>query len=955
MTPNLLYVQCNRLSSVYRKLKQRFDRAIKENRFKDYSMRKQRQLISRLEKMRLRLASLENMLKFSGMTMALGFMISTGEAQAQPPVIGSEFKVSTYSTGNQSKSAIAMDKDGDFVVTWNSGDSQDGQYYGVFAQRYNASGVAQGSEFQVNTYTTSHQSNPAIAMDSAGNFVVAWQSYQQDGYAWGIYAQRYDAAGVAQGSEFQVHTQTTGFQANAAIAMDTAGNFVVTWQSNQDGSSWGVYAQRYDASGTPQGGEFQVNTTTTYAQSNPAAAMDSEGDFVISWQSYQDGDGYGIYAQRYDASGAPQGSEFQVNSFTTDYQIASSVAMDTAGNFVVTWESYYQDGDGYGIYAQRYDVSGIAQGSEFQVNTYTTSNQTNPSIAMDSDGDFVVTWSSGGSQDGYNYGIYAQHYNASGVAQGEFLVNTYTTLDQTIPVIAIDGKGDFAIVWSSEFQDLDLNGIYAQRYTIANLAPTDIALSASSVDENVAANTTVGTFSSTDLNAGNTFTYSLVSGTGSTDNASFSISGSDLLINSSPDFETKSSYNIRIRTTDQGSLTFEKEFTITINDLNEAPTDIALSASSVNENVTANTTVGAFSTTDPDASNTFTYTLVSGTGSTDNASFNISGSNLRITNSPNFETKNSYSIRVRSTDQGGSLNFEKEFTITINDVNEAPSDIALSVSSVDENVAANTTVGALSSTDPDPSNTFTYTLVSGTGSTDNASFNISGSNLRITNSPDFETKNSYSIRVRSTDQGSLTFDKVFTITINNVNEAPVISSQTFSVDENSAVGTAVGTVVASDVDASQTLTYAITAGNTGGVFAINSTTGAITVATATLDFETTPSYSLTVEVTDNNGTPLSSSATVTININDVTETGLANALANSAINIYPNPSLGEIDIQANGLSLEGSNLTLFTAAGSIVYTGKYSKHLSLTHLSKGIYTLKIENEKTIFVKQIVIQ
>jgi hypothetical protein len=169
------------------------------------------------------------------------------------------------------------------------------------------------------------------------------------------------------------------------------------------------------------------------------------------------------------------------------------------------------------------------------------------------------------------------------------------------------------------------------------------------------------------------------------------------------------------------------------------------------------------------------------------------------------------------------------------------------------------------------------------------------------------------------------------------------------------VGTAVGTVVASDVDASQTLTYAITAGNTGGVFAINSTTGAITVATATLDFETTPSYSLTVEVTDNNGTPLSSSATVTININDVTETGLANALANSAINIYPNPSLGEIDIQANGLSLEGSNLTLFTAAGSIVYTGKYSKHLSLTHLSKGIYTLKIENEKTIFVKQIVIQ
>ena len=315
------------------------------------------------------------------------------------------------------------------------------------------------------------------------------------------------------------------------------------------------------------------------------------------------------------------------------------------------------------------------------------------------------------------------------------------------------------------------NIIFKGTVSSTNTAPTDIRLSANSINENVAANSTVGTLSSTDPDAGNTFTYTLVTGTGSTDNASFNISGSSLRITSSPDFETKSSYSVRVRTTDQGSLTYEKAFTITINNLNEAPTDIALSAGSINENVAANSTVGSLSSTDPDAGNTFTYTLVTGTGSTDNASFNISGSSLRITSSPDFETKSSYSVRVRTTDQGG-LTYEKAFTITINDLNEAPTDITLSASSINENVAANSTVGTLSSTDPDAGNTFTYTLVTGTGSTDNASFNISGSSLRITSSPDFETKSSYSVRVRTTDQGGLTYEKAFTITINNLNEAP---------------------------------------------------------------------------------------------------------------------------------------------------------------------------------------
>jgi VCBS repeat-containing protein len=307
----------------------------------------------------------------------------------------------------------------------------------------------------------------------------------------------------------------------------------------------------------------------------------------------------------------------------------------------------------------------------------------------------------------------------------------------------------------------------------ANDAPTDIALSASTVPENQPINTVVGAFSTTDVDSGDTFTYTLVAGAGSTDNASFNISGANLQTGAIFDFETKSSYSIRVRTTDAGGLFFEKVFTITVTNVNEAPTDIALSSNTIGENMAINTVIGTFSTTDPDAGDTFTYSLVVGAGDTDNASFNINTNQLRSSAIFDFETKSSYSIRVRSTDSG-ALNFEKIFTITIVNNNDAPTDIALSNSSVAENSAINTVVGNFSTTDQDAGDTFAYTLVVGTGDTDNASFNINGAQLRTSAIFDFETKSSYSIRVRSTDSGAAFFEKQFTITVTDVAEAPVL-------------------------------------------------------------------------------------------------------------------------------------------------------------------------------------
>ncbi|MCZ8228826.1 MBG domain-containing protein [Flavobacterium sp.] len=429
-----------------------------------------------------------------------------------------------------------------------------------------------------------------------------------------------------------------------------------------------------------------------------------------------------------------------------------------------------------------------------------------------------------------------------------------------------------------------------------NSAPTDIALSNTSINENVAANSTVGTLSTTDPDSGNTFTYTLVAGAGSTDNASFSISGNNLTINASPNFETKSSYSVRIRTTDQGNLTFEKVFTITINNVNETPTDITLSDSDIDENVVANSTVGALSSTDPDAGNTFTYTLVAGAGSTDNASFSISGNNLTINASPNFETKSSYSVRIRTTDQG-SLTFEKAFTISITNVNEAPTDITLSAAAINENVPANSTVGALSSTDVDNSS-FTYSLAAGAGDTDNAAITISGSDLKITASPDFETKSSYSVRIRTTDQGGLTFEKAFTITINNVNEAPTdIALSNTSINENVSANSAVGALSSTDPDSGNTFTYNLVAGAGSTDNASFSITGNSVTINASPDFETKSFYSVRIRTTDQGSLTFEKAFTITINdVSDINQAPTDITLSAAAIdeNVAANSTVGTL-------------------------------------------------------------
>jgi subtilisin-like proprotein convertase family protein len=372
-----------------------------------------------------------------------------------------DFLVNTTTQGTQWRPAVAADPTGDFVVAWASSDGQDGDGSGIYGRRFNAAGQPQGGEFLVNTTTRRSQYNPAVAIDAAGDFVIAWQSNLQDGNGYGVYAQRYNAAGVPQGTEFIANTTTTGDQASPSVGMDPAGNFVIAWSSGSP--NIGVYAQRFNAGGQFRDVEFRVNTTTTNGQAEPSVAVDAAGAFVVAWSSIPpNASVYAVFAQPFSAAGQKQGAEISINT-AASLDPRPSVAVDGAGDFVVAWSS--ADGSAYGIYAQRYNAAAVAQGNPFRVNTATYGYQTRPSVSADADGDFVIAWEDG-NQDGDSYGIYAQRFDAAGVAQeaGDLRVNTVTAGDQRDASVAVSGAGRFVVAWTSSGQDGSSFGVYARGF-----------------------------------------------------------------------------------------------------------------------------------------------------------------------------------------------------------------------------------------------------------------------------------------------------------------------------------------------------------------------------------------------------------------------------------------------------------------------------------------------------------
>lgn len=250
----------------------------------------------------------------------------------------------------------------------------------------------------MNTYTTGYQSLPSVAAGPGGAFVVVWSS-PHDGSGGGVFAQRFAGSGAPLGPEFRVNSYTTAGQTYPAAAADAAGNFVVVWENA--GGTFGVFGQRFAATGLPLGSEFRVNTFTPFMQRRPSVASDPAGDFVVAWEGYP----VSLQGQRFAASGAPAGPEFTVTTYPMTFPIRPSVAADASGNFVVAWtEGYLGD-----VQGRRFAADGTPLNTTFTINSYITNGQGDASVAADALGRFVVVWTSA-SQDGSQTGVFGQRF-----------------------------------------------------------------------------------------------------------------------------------------------------------------------------------------------------------------------------------------------------------------------------------------------------------------------------------------------------------------------------------------------------------------------------------------------------------------------------------------------------------------------------------------------------------------
>ena len=200
--------------------------------------------------------------------------------------------------------------------------------------------VRVGSEFQVNTYTTDHQSRPSVAADADGDFVVVWQSYDQDGSSYGIFARRFSSAGAPLGQRVPGQHLHHGLPAAPVGGGGRRRRLRRRLaELGQDGIDYGVFARRFSSAGARPGRRVPGQHLHHGDQRYPSVAADADGDFVVAWQSYgQDGADYGVFARRFSSAGAALASEFQVNTYTTSHQRNPSVAADADGDFVVAWD-----------------------------------------------------------------------------------------------------------------------------------------------------------------------------------------------------------------------------------------------------------------------------------------------------------------------------------------------------------------------------------------------------------------------------------------------------------------------------------------------------------------------------------------------------------------------------------------------------------------------------------------
>ena len=476
--------------------------------------------------------------------------------------------------------------------------------------------------------------------------------------------------------------------------------------------------------------------------------------------------------------------------------------------------------------------------------------------ASDPDNGDVLTYSITGGNPGSLFKITSTN--------GQLWVNkaglNHESTPEYLVKIAATDKGGLSTVCNARIQVKNVND-----------NPVLLPISTVRVGEDLAIGSDVGpTFKATDED-GDSVVFDLKSGNS---NGFFMLSGSQLKLAKALDFETKSSYTLEVRVTDAQGASDATTFVVDVWDVNEVPIFQGPASAAVDEHSNVGTQVFSTQATDVDAGDTLRYAISSGNTGDAFAIDAVTGIvTVKSSSSLNYESQQLFKITISVTDSGNRV-ASGTVDVNIRDINDAPS-IRTTSLAIAENSPVNSEVGTVVVFDEDVGQSHTLTLETNPSGI----FGVDGLKITLLQSVlDYETKDKYTVRARVTDNGSPAKSDVRDITINvkDVNEPPVLNDAVVSVQENSAVSTAVGAaLVATDPDFNQVLNYRIVAGDVDELFHVDTCSGQITVAKPLLNYEAKKQYVLTVVVQDDGIDPgpprLSDMATVTVNIIDVNE------------------------------------------------------------------------------------
>ena len=315
---------------------------------------------------------------------------------------------------------------------------------------------------------------PSISINKKGNYIVTWTDSKNG--TRDVYARKFTIGGIAQGEAFQVNTTEAGDQNLPCVALSDNDEYIITWSGkSSSGNGYDVYARKYTSSGS-SGNEFKVNTSVLGDQWISSVSINSRGSYVIVWQSSnQDGDGFGIVGQKFDAKGNFFGGEFLINSVTNGSQELSDIDMNANGEFVVVWkgnQNYSNTVDVNtrkftDIYARKFDNKGSATGSEITVST-TIGENNFPSVSINDSQSFSIVWNVK-ENNTPNYDIYARTIIGNNQNTQAFKVTGFNRPDAlSKSVVGIDNNNNKNVVWGSDINNRLTNGIFMKKFNSKN-------------------------------------------------------------------------------------------------------------------------------------------------------------------------------------------------------------------------------------------------------------------------------------------------------------------------------------------------------------------------------------------------------------------------------------------------------------------------------------------------------